>query len=150
LPVLANRKVLLGLRTHEPRTGEWWLFGGKWPWGTPPRAALTALACRELGLRAVGPDRFVELPYRSLCWEVRREPPQSDGAHDVSHPFALVLNAAEQAIALRHLAAGSNPEHSDAREWTLEQLIELYGSADPIVGITRDAIEATAGGSQLP
>ena len=80
-------------------------------------------------------DRFQELPYRSLAWSMRREAPHADGAHDISHPFALTLRGDEPGIARNHFADGKNHEHSALREWTLHELIAEYGSSDPTVGI---------------
>ncbi len=144
LPLVDGERVLLGRRTHEPRKDEWWLFGGKWPWGTDPRSALVEVTTRELGLQ-VEAARFVELPYRSLCWEQRREPPTDDGCHDLNHPFSLSLSAAEASAVVAHLEAGRNPEMSAVRAWSVGELEAEYGPDDPAVAIAADAFRlATA------
>jgi hypothetical protein len=139
LPMIGRDRVLLGRRTHAPREDEWWLFGGKWPWGAAPRPALIELVRAELGL-SISADRFQELPYRSLAWSTRRESPQADGAHDISHPFAVTLSKEELAVVHTHFFAGRNPEHSALRQWSLRELMAEYGGSDPLVGIVEDAV----------
>lgn len=141
VPVTTTGELLLGRRGHQPRMGEWWIFGGKWPWGASPEMALTQTAGNELGI-AIERDRFYELPYRSLAWPTRREPPQDDGVHDISLPFALVLDPSELTRVLRHLERRHDAEIIEARLWRLGDLERLYPADDPVLAVAQDALEA--------
>ena len=141
VPVTDADLFLLAKRRYKPRRG-WWIFGGGWPIGSSPRAALTTFAEAELGV-TVAPRRFVEMPSYSLMWAERREPPSDEGAHDLIHPFALHLSDSELAAARRHLwrmVRDPNSEYEAFNEWGFPDLAETLGEPDPLVRILHSAV----------
>lgn len=131
LPVIAQSETfVLGHRKYPPRQ-DWWIFGGGWPFAWRARDALVVAAERELGL-TISQERFIELPPRSLVWTERREPPAANGAHDISHPFALLLAEAEWRTLRAFHDQHEHPEYFQVRQWSYDDIVDRFEASDPL------------------